>query len=182
LQQLAPGVWASAHSVIEAVMDADAGLHLPMTQCGRKPPQPTAFAQVEYSFSIADSHPRQQLRDHPTGWTAFTSVGHYDPIESSLILWHDRTVVEFPPGSTFLMPAGLCSVSFTAVSEPSSRMLISQSCDGELFRYVDGGLSYEPFIPNFTAVAWEADRRERAEAAIAVFPTLSEYDQQAGYA
>ncbi|KAJ7886946.1 hypothetical protein B0H13DRAFT_2342685 [Mycena leptocephala] len=161
LQRLAPRVWDSAHATIDAVMANDLRLHLP-------------FSQLEYHFSIDDSHPIQCVTDHPTGWTALTSVGHYDESETALILWHDQMVVSFPPGSTFLMPGGMVSFSFTGASDRSSSpMLISQSCDGELFRYVQRGMTYGLDAIFTTLEEQAADRRSRAESALAKFPTLN---------
>jgi hypothetical protein len=182
LQQLAPRIWQSANTTIDTVMANDLGLHLPFAQHSQRPPQPTAFSQVEYRFSIEDSHPIQSLTDDPTSWTAFTSVGHYNSAETALILWHDKCIVSFPLGSTFIMPGGIVSFSFTGVPDYSPRMLISQSSDGELFRYVNHGMTYRPDPTFTTQEEWDADRRSRVGRAIAMFPTLNEYDSEAGYA
>ncbi|KAJ6464306.1 hypothetical protein C8R47DRAFT_1079682 [Mycena vitilis] len=179
LKELAPELWAAANKDIDTVMGNDSTLRLPFHQCLGLPSQPTAFSQVEYLFHLDDSHSRQHLRDRATGWTAVTSVGDYDAKESALILWRERRVVRFPPGSTFLFPAGLFSYSFTGISEYSSWMLIIQSFDGEIARFVEGGMSDKPKLPNlFTDDAWKVDRQRRARRAIAIFPTLNEYDSR----
>ncbi|KAJ7022481.1 hypothetical protein C8F04DRAFT_1194477 [Mycena alexandri] len=154
LQTVAPKLWASANATIDAVMDNDCTLTLPLYQCsGRAHRQPTAFSQVEYCFSIEDSHLIHQVRDRPTAWTAFTSLSNYGQGETDLILWHNRTVVSFPPGSTFLLPAGLFSYSFTGASDPISCMLISQSCDGDMYRFVESGMSFELDVPQYDSAA-----------------------------
>ncbi|KAJ6455531.1 hypothetical protein C8R47DRAFT_1082753 [Mycena vitilis] len=183
LKELAPELWTSAHKDIDTVMQNDSALRLPFHQCLGLPSQPTAFSRVEYIFHLDDSHPRQHLRDRATGWTAVTSVGDYDATESALILWRERRFVRFPPGSTFLFPAGLFSYSFTGISEYSSRMLIIQSFDGEIARFVEGGMSDKPKLPKlFTDEAWEADRQRRAKRAFKIFPTLNGYDHRSQYA
>ncbi|KAJ7770733.1 hypothetical protein B0H16DRAFT_1452145 [Mycena metata] len=177
LQTIAPRLWESANRTIDAVMENDCTLTLPLYQCtGRARRQPTAFSQVEYRFSIEDSHPTHRVGDRPTAWTAFTSLGHYGPGEADLILWHNRTVVSFPPGSTFFLPAGLFSFSFTGGSEGASRMLISQSCDGEMFRFVESGMSFELDVPMYHSAAEAREERMlRAGRAVELFPTLDDF-------
>ncbi|KAJ6489353.1 hypothetical protein C8R47DRAFT_1215699 [Mycena vitilis] len=183
LEQLAPELWACANQAIDAVMRHDVALRLPFHQCLGQPDQPTAFAQVEYAFAIDDSHPKQHLRDRATGWTAVTSVGDYAADESALILWREHRIIRFPPGSTFLFPAGLLNYSFTGISEYSSRMLISQTFDGEIWRFIEGGMSLRPQPSRLiTSEDWAAYRRERATKAIEMFPTLNGYDHDTGYA
>ncbi|KAJ6490565.1 hypothetical protein C8R47DRAFT_1070980, partial [Mycena vitilis] len=181
LQTLAPQVWACANEAIDSVMRKDSALRLPFHQCLGQPNQPTAFAQVGYTFAIEESYPRQHLRDRPTGWTAFTSLGNYEANEGAVILWRERRIMRFPPGSTFFLPAGLFRYSFTGVSEGSSRMLISQTFDGEIMHYVDSGMA-APSMPRWTADTWGPDIRRRAESAIAMFPTLNQYDADTEYA
>ncbi|KAJ7018841.1 hypothetical protein C8F04DRAFT_1277036 [Mycena alexandri] len=180
LQTVAPKIWASAHETIETVMANDCTLTLPLYQAtGHARRQPTAFSQVDYRFSIEDSRPVHQIRDRPTAWTAFTSLGNYGPGETDLILWHNRTVVSFAPGSTFVLPAGLFSFSFTGASDPGSRMLISQTCDGEMYRFVESGMSFELDLPRFDSAAHAQEQRNlRAERAIELFPTLDDFDSR----
>ncbi|KAJ6464313.1 hypothetical protein C8R47DRAFT_1079688 [Mycena vitilis] len=182
MQTVAPEIWGCANTAIETVMDNDASLRLPFHQCLGQPDQPTAFAEVEYIFHIADSRPKPRLRDRATGWTAFTSLGNYDAGEGTVILWQERRIVRFPVGSTFLVPAGLFSYSFAGISEYSSRMLISQSFDGDIWRFIEGGMSSEPKAPSWpTYDDWKADRRARAQNTIKLFPTLHAFDQAHGF-
>ncbi|KAJ6488293.1 hypothetical protein C8R47DRAFT_1072008 [Mycena vitilis] len=146
-------------------------------------PSPTVSPMPWTAFPAHRVLASGHLRDRATGWTAVTSVGDYDATESALILWRERRFVRFPPGSTFLFPAGLFSYSFTGISEYSSRMLIIQSFDGEIARFVEGGMSDKPKLPKlFTDEAWEADRQRRAKRAFKIFPTLNGYDHRSQYA
>ncbi|KAJ7102964.1 hypothetical protein C8R43DRAFT_1141086 [Mycena crocata] len=182
LQYLAPRAWTSAHETINTVMNNDGGLHLPFHQCTNVPLQPTAFAQVDFRFSVEDSHPMQAIRDRATGWTVFTALGHYPSEEGMLIIWKYRLMVTFPPGSTFIMPASLFSYSFAGVGEHSQRMLISQSCDGALYDFVENDMWPRNYGPVLEADVAQKERRERAERAIDMFPTLSEFDAAEGTA
>ncbi|KAJ7040857.1 hypothetical protein C8F04DRAFT_1253773 [Mycena alexandri] len=146
LRAVAPCVWESTNTALEAILNNNCTLHTPFYQCHGQP-QPTAFAQP--------------LRDRATVWT-------------------ERTVVSFPLGSTFLLPAGLFSYSFTGASDPASRMLITQSCDGEMYRFIESGMSFELDIPGIFNSQAEAreDRLLRAGRAVDLFPTLEDFDSR----
>ncbi|KAJ7848686.1 hypothetical protein B0H13DRAFT_1574532, partial [Mycena leptocephala] len=139
LRAIAPRLWEDTSRVIDAVVGNDSSLHLPMDPTNDGPYQPTAFSELEYRFSIPDSVPRRDTDDHPSSFRALTAVRHYDSGQGDLVLWRERTVVEFPPGSTFLFPAGLVHYSFSAVEKPGRQMLISQSCSAGLHGYVENG-------------------------------------------
>ncbi|KAJ7080718.1 hypothetical protein C8R43DRAFT_965688 [Mycena crocata] len=182
-KEIAPRLWQSANATVEAVLEHDLRLRLPLALANEEPRQPTVFTEVQYRFLIDDSLPR---RSAATGavWDVFTSVGHYDCIEGRLILWKDRTIVTFPPGSTFFLPGALMDYSFTAVSSKpfSDQMLISQSFSGPLAEFVANGFQAEPErAPKFATQEERAgDRRERAEIEIAKYATTNEYDESTG--
>ncbi|KAJ7142166.1 hypothetical protein C8R46DRAFT_1233201 [Mycena filopes] len=135
LRKLAPRAWSAANTIIEATLANDYGLRLPFDLPNQRPRQPTAFSQVEYRF-WTDGVPRREATALPAGLSALTVVGDYHPTEGELILWEDQTVLNFPPGSTFLLPKWM-HYSFTAVEAPGYQMVIVQSCDGELDDYVE---------------------------------------------
>lgn len=171
-----PRLWSETRDVIDAVCENDSSLHLPMKTTG--PAQPTAFSQVEYCFSMPDSTPRREEKDHPPAFRAITSLGFYHVKEGELILWTERKVVNFPPGSTFLFPANLVRYSFCGVEEPGHQMLVSQSCGAGLHGFVAHGFDdrFTP-QPRFESKAAERlDREERAQAAVALYSTVEEFD------
>ncbi|KAJ7429222.1 hypothetical protein B0H11DRAFT_2266547 [Mycena galericulata] len=179
LEGVAPRLWHASREVIDAVVAHDCELHVPFDLGnGHGPYQPTAFSEVEYRFNIADSAPRRDLGDHPPAWRVVTAVGQYPYTEGALILWTHRVVVNFPPGSSFLFPAGLVRYSFAAVEKPGWQMIISQSCSAGLHSYVannfDDLYARERKFP--TRAAEKADRVSRARAAIELYPTVVEWD------
>ncbi|KAJ7689071.1 hypothetical protein B0H14DRAFT_3532976 [Mycena olivaceomarginata] len=109
------------------------------------PSQPTAFGEVQYRFAVTDSVPHTSARATAgvAGWDAFTSLGFYDGRDVGLILWEDRTLVTFPPGSTFFIPAGLLNYSFTAVPD-GDMMLLTQTLHNDLYDYVANGFCANP--------------------------------------
>ncbi|KAJ7138993.1 hypothetical protein C8R44DRAFT_867165 [Mycena epipterygia] len=124
LKLIAPRLWATANKTIEAVLQNDTRLHTPFQLADQKP------------YSI----PHRGLSQcHASGWDVLTALRNYPYDESELILWEDEIVVAFPPGSTFFIPTGLISYSFTAVSDDSTHMILSQSLNGDLYDYVANG-------------------------------------------
>ncbi|KAJ7604868.1 hypothetical protein DFH06DRAFT_1020575, partial [Mycena polygramma] len=173
--QLAPRLWSAARNTIDDLVEHDPTLHLPLDHTNFGNPQPTAFSEVEYMFSTNAGTARCE-RDFVPGWRAITSVGNYDDA-GGIILWADQTVVQFPLGATFFLPASVMPYSFTAVDETQWRRTITQSFDNGLHQYRANGFASEPLpAPKMTADEVEQRLRADAEAAVALYPTLSEYD------
>jgi hypothetical protein len=179
LKTIAPRLWEAGNATVEAVLEHDLRLHLPFHIANHTPHQPTAFAEVQYRFAITDSVPRlpSRARAGVSGWDVFTSLGHYDCSEVALILWDDQSVVAFPPGSTFFLPAGMMNYSFTATSD-SSQMLLTQAMHHDLHDYVVNGFRADTgyLQPNWTKEKREAHWRSRAEVLVGRFPTITEFD------
>ncbi|KAJ7038828.1 hypothetical protein C8F04DRAFT_950823 [Mycena alexandri] len=175
LRKVAPRAWAAAHEDIERVLEHDSGLHLPfyLPYERARPQQPTAFSHVEYRFRT-DGLPQRERKAQPSGMTAITALGNYDATDGELILWEDQIVVNFPPGSTFLLPKWM-NYSFTAVEEPGYQMILAQSCDAALSEFVANGFSTidfgeeDPLTPKLLS--------QKAEAAAAKYSTCEEYDE-----
>ncbi|KAF8971659.1 hypothetical protein BDZ97DRAFT_1752936 [Flammula alnicola] len=74
----------------------------------------------------------------PFGWCAVTALGNYDPTKGGhLILWDLHLVIEFPPGSTILLPSAIVAHSNVAISKGETRYSFAQYSAGALFRWVD---------------------------------------------
>ncbi|KAJ7470064.1 hypothetical protein B0H11DRAFT_1920223 [Mycena galericulata] len=114
----------------------------------------------------------------PPAFRAITALGNYPYHEGKLVLWQHRKIIDFPPGSTFLFPAGFVSYSFTAVETPSWQMLITQSCSAGLHGFVRNGFddryAPDPWFP--TRAAQKANQMSRAKKAAALYPTVAEFD------
>ncbi|KAJ7119378.1 hypothetical protein C8R46DRAFT_1050806 [Mycena filopes] len=181
-RKIAPRAWAAAHADIERVLDNDLRLRLPFdTPNERHLPvdapailrrQPTAFSHVEYCF-VTDGVPRRETRAQAVGMSAITALGDYSGVEGELILWEDERVVNFLPGSTFLLPNWM-HYSFTPVEAPGHQMILMQSCDNALSEFVANGCSSLDYD--------EGDESEpelltqQANAAAARYSTREEYD------
>lgn len=76
------------------------------------------------------------------GWCAITSAGSYDPkLGGHLILFDIDLIVEFPPGSTILIPSSIMRHGNTPVQSGETRVSMTHYAAGGLFRYVDHGFS-----------------------------------------
>jgi hypothetical protein len=101
----------------------------------------SAFAAASFNLG-----PNTTCRPHldganlPFGWCGVTPFGSYDPTrEGHLVLHELKLVIEFPPGSTILLPSSIITHSNTPILEGSTRYSFTQYSAGELFRFVDNG-------------------------------------------
>ncbi len=92
----------------------------------------------------------------PWGWCAITAIGSYDPKRSGhLILWDLGVAIEFPPGSTILIPSAILRHSNVALSEGERRYSLTQYTAGALFRWEECGFQSEA---SFKAAGGEYER------------------------
>lgn len=74
------------------------------------------------------------------GWCAITALGDFDPtVGGHLILWDLQLAIEFPPGSTILIPSATLTHSNTAIRTHETRLSFTQYTAGGMFRWVDNG-------------------------------------------
>lgn len=80
----------------------------------------------------------------PFGVCTVTSLGRFNPKTGGhLVLWELGIAVEFPPGSTILLPSATISHSNTPVAHGEVRASFTQYASGGLFRWVDYGFQTE---------------------------------------
>jgi hypothetical protein len=95
------------------------------------------------SFNLGEqtvSFPHTDMENLAQSWCSVTSVGEFDPkLGGHLVLWDFGLVVEFPPGSTVLIPSALLLHSNTSIQPDESRFSIVQYAAGGLFRWVENG-------------------------------------------
>jgi hypothetical protein len=83
----------------------------------------------------------------PFGWCAITALGNFDPTKwAHLILWDLKIAIEFPPGSTILIPSATLTHSNSALGDDESRLSFTQYSAGGIFRWVDHGCMTEAAI------------------------------------
>lgn len=76
----------------------------------------------------------------PYGICSVTALGVYDYVQGGhIVLWEFGLVVEFPPGSTILIPSAAVAHSNTPIGAHEQRCSFTQYSAGGLFRWVDQG-------------------------------------------
>lgn len=104
------------------------------------------FANSVFPATTVNFGPNATCYDHvdsanaAAGWCAITAAGSYDPKRGGhLIIFDINTIVEFPPGSTILLPSSVMRHGNTPIQKGETRMGITQYAAGALFRWVDNG-------------------------------------------
>ncbi|KAJ7104923.1 hypothetical protein C8R44DRAFT_639793, partial [Mycena epipterygia] len=78
------------------------------------------------------------------GWCAITALGFFDYTKGGhLILWDCKLVLEFPPGTTILIPSATIYHSNIAIASGEQRYSFTQYTAGGLFRRVEHGYKTE---------------------------------------
>ncbi|KAJ7143251.1 hypothetical protein C8R46DRAFT_1233027 [Mycena filopes] len=170
LKKVASRAWTAANDIIETVLQHDSTLHLPFDLPHVSPAEPTAFSRVDFQFRT-DGALRREGKSYVSGMSALTSLGHYHANEGEIVLWADDAVINFPVGSTILLPRWM-PYSFTSVEWPGYQMVLSQTCEHGLSEFIANGLSG-------TYVDEKRDKMgsfEEARAGAAHYGTLREYD------
>ncbi|KAI9431864.1 hypothetical protein H4582DRAFT_2062288 [Lactarius indigo] len=95
------------------------------------------------SFNLGEqsvSFPHTDNANLAQAWCSITPLGSFDPKWGGhLVLWDFKLVIEFPPGSTVLIPSALIKHSNTPVQTGETRFCIVQYAAGGLFRWVENG-------------------------------------------
>ncbi|KAJ6463771.1 hypothetical protein C8R47DRAFT_992398, partial [Mycena vitilis] len=150
-QRFAPRLHAHVGETKDALLEHDSSLRDNYTG--------GAFPSTEYFFGNEESAPRLDDLDMPWSWRALTSLGSYNPRwGGELILWDEKKVIRFPPGTTFLFPSSFIRYSFTHVREGEMQYAFSQYAHAGLFRFVENGFLSEA---NFEKTAWSAQKDVR---------------------
>jgi hypothetical protein len=119
-----------------------------------KKPFNSVFPAVTYNLGPQTvCGPHLDFANLPFGYCAITALGQFDPTKGGhLVLWECKLVIEFPPGSTILIPSAIITHSNVAIQAGEKRYSVTQYAAGALFRWVDNGFQ--------TAVAHRASLTE----------------------
>ncbi|KAJ7432671.1 hypothetical protein B0H11DRAFT_1940164 [Mycena galericulata] len=113
------------------------------------------------------------------GWCAITALGDFDYTKGGhLILWDCKLILEFPPGSTILIPSAAIFHSNIPIATGERRYSFTQYTAGGLFRWVEHGFqSEEAYFASLTPEEQRSEReagRERWSNGGDLFSTLAE--------
>ena len=140
------------------------------------------FPNSVWSAAAFNFGPRTITRRHrdyanlPFGWCGVTALGDFDPKQGGhLVLWSMKLVIEFPPGSTILLPSAVIPHSNTPISHREQRASLTQFTAGGLFRWVDQGFQLKAtYMAGLTEEQEEEDSRameERCKLGLKLFST-----------
>ncbi|PBK60372.1 hypothetical protein ARMSODRAFT_990947 [Armillaria solidipes] len=98
-----------------------------------------------------------------------------------LVLWDLKLIIDFPPGSTILIPSAILRHSNTTIAPGECRYLFTQYTAGGLFRWVDYGFrGSEEYWGALQGEELEQVKKERSERwmmGMGMFSTLEELRQ-----
>jgi hypothetical protein len=113
-------------------------------------------------------------------------LGNFDPtLGGHLVLWDLKLVIEFPPGSTILIPSATLRHSNVAIRKGETRYSFTQYTAGGLFRWVDQGFqSASSYAAGLTKAQLKKHERkeeqkgtERWKMGVNLFSTLTSLQQ-----
>jgi hypothetical protein len=125
-------------------------------------PFDSIFTAASYNLGPQTvSLPHVDFGNLPFGWCAITALGSFDPVKGGhIVLWECKLVVEFPPGSTILIPSAVIKHSNVKVGVDERRYSFAQYCAGGLFQWVDNGFkTVSDFLSNSNTKEREAMTR-----------------------
>lgn len=117
----------------------------------------------------------------PFGWCAVTALGDFDYTKGGhLILWEAHLVIEFPPGTTILLPSAIITHSNTAIGTEERRFSFAQYTAGGLFRWVDNhfqrAADYKAKLKGKARTNFLAAEKGRWKFGLSLFLRLDEVD------
>lgn len=138
----------------------------------------SAFASTTYNLGPNTvCFPHKDFANLAFGLCSVTALGRFDPTKGGhLVLWELGLVIEFPPGSTILLPSATVTHSNTSISEGETRYSFTQYAAGGLFRWVDNHFqTAEAFLATRTPeelVDVEEKKKGRWSFGLSLFPRL----------
>lgn len=115
----------------------------------------------------------------PFGWCGITALGTFDPKRGGhLVLWDARRVVEFPPGSTILVPSAAVAHSNVPIRRGERRYSFTQYTSGAIFRWVEFGYKavkqHHASLPKHERDELVLKLKKQLEMGLGLFSTLEE--------
>lgn len=97
-----------------------------------------------------------------SGMCCITALGSYDPNKGGhLILFDLGIVIEFPPGSTILIPSAVLLHGNVSISSKETRLSFTQYFAGGLIRWVRHGFRTVADLKRDNPEEWQAANAER---------------------
>ncbi|KAF6743090.1 hypothetical protein DFP72DRAFT_828982, partial [Ephemerocybe angulata] len=114
------------------------------------------FAKSVFSAAAFNFGPQTVTAQHrdcmnlPGGFCAITALGTFDAkLGGQLVIEELGLVIDFPAGSTILLPSAVLTHSNTAIQPGETRVSFTQYTSGALFRYADNGYRTEKELKQY---------------------------------
>ena len=122
----------------------------------------------------------------PFGWCAITALGNFNFKRGGhLVLWDLHLVIEFPPGSTILIPSASLRHGNTAIQTGETRYSFTQYTAGGIFRWVEQGFQKSSeWYSSLSKEEKSAEHRkgdERWAMGVGLFSKLSSLQQEPNF-
>ena len=133
----------------------------------------SAFPAMSFNFGPhAATFDHTDYQNYAGGLCAVTAMGNFDPTVSGHLYFRElKLVVEFPPGSTVLIPSALIHHGNTALALNDQRYSVTSYAAGGLFRIVDQEFVTQPDMTPAQKVAFESTQPSRLVEAMGRFST-----------
>lgn len=123
------------------------------------------------------SYPHTDTLNLAQSWCTISPVGNFNSKEGGqLVLWNLGLVVDFPAGSTILIPSALIIHSNTNIQQHETRYSIVQYSAGGLFRWVENGymsdVEWDRTATHDQVKEREKNKAERWRQAVQMFSKL----------
>ena len=93
----------------------------------------TIFPTAAFNLCNVCTFKHRDTQNCPFGWCAITALGSFDAKKGGHIVFSDlKLIVEFPPGSTILIPSATIEHYNIPVAEGEERASLTQYCAGNI--------------------------------------------------
>jgi hypothetical protein len=139
----------------------------------------TVFSCAALNFGPhAVTKPHKDCTNCPFGWCSIQAFGDFNSARGGqIVLWEPKLIIEFPSGSTILIPSALVTHSNIPVDSHETRHSFTMFTPGNIFRYVENGFRTDADLkatePNLYEQLRQA-RGSRWEEGVGRFSTLLE--------
>ncbi|KAG6914663.1 hypothetical protein DXG01_016045 [Tephrocybe rancida] len=124
-------------------------------------------------------HRHKDAANLPFGLCAVTALGNFDATKGGhLVLWDLGLVIEFPPGSTILLPSAVIEHSNIPIQEHETRYSFTQYSSGGLFQWAEHGMQnnkdFFKGMSNEELQKVKSDDAQRWKFGLSLFSTYKE--------
>ncbi|THU89020.1 hypothetical protein K435DRAFT_678763 [Dendrothele bispora CBS 962.96] len=115
------------------------------------------------------------FQNYVHGWCSITALGSFDHQRGGhLVLWDLGLIIQFPPGSTILIPSAYLRHSNTTIGPAERRYSFTQYTAGGLFRYAEDGGRVRRHMSSLELLDVKEHYRKLGRQGLSMYSTLDE--------